>query len=215
MRDLYQMPLAAHFETRTFAQLGINPNRLTIVSSHQPTWLPPSGMARLMSKMPWASDEPVAMDIDVSCGLYNQQGELLDVIWYGNLRNVGESVRHHGDTFIGMNKAYRPNLVEERLTVRLQELSSAVYRLALFVHSKNDQALALAVDGMVFLQDSEDNVIHQHAFASFEQSVKGFCAWQLVRIEDDWRISAPMSAINAKNSGEIAKKWHGIAHHAA
>lgn len=208
MTDAYQPPLTIHFETRTFAELGMAPTKLIVTTSHQPTALPKSGLAGLIAKTPWGNSQPVAMDIDVSCGLYNQKGELIEVVWYGNLRNQGESVRHHGDTFIGMNKAYRPSLVQESLTIRLHELPQAVYRLALFVHSKKNQALSKAVDGVVYLKDGEDNLLHERAFASFDESVKGFCAWQLVRVDDDWRISAPMAAISAKNSGDIAKKWH-------
>lgn len=208
----YHAPLAVHFESRMLSELPIIGNQLVVKSAHQPLELPKTGLQKWLAKLPKIGDDsPVPMDIDLSCGLYNDKGELLEVVWYGKVRSLYESVRHHGDTFIGMNKAYRPSMVEESLSIRIWELDEQVSRLAVFVHSHNLQDLNLAPFGNIYLSDNEGKLIHETPFASFEEGVTGVCAWQFVKMRDgDWRVSAPMSAVKAKNSAEIAKKWHGL-----
>lgn len=208
---IYRPPLAIHFESRMLSELDIVGSQLVFSASHQPTELPKSGLQALLAKTPLADDAPVAMDIDVSCGLYDDKGKLLEVVWYGNVRNFYQSVRHHGDTFVGMNKAYRPSMIEETISIRIWELEQDIHRVALFVHSHHKQPLNKAVDGHIFLNDSDGKLIHEMPFASFTDDVYAVCAWQLVKMRDgDWRLSAPMSVIKAKNSGEIAKNWHGL-----
>lgn len=208
----YHAPLAVHFESRMLSELPLTGNELVVTSSHQPTELPKTGIDKWLAKLPKIGDDrPVAMDIDLACGLYNDKGQLLEVVWYGNVRSLYESVRHHGDTFIGMNKAYRPSLVEESLSIRLWQLDPEVARVAIFVHSYHRQDLNLAIFGKIHLTDNEGTNIHEMPFAGFDEGVTGVCAWQLVKMRDkDWRISAPMSYVKAKHAAEMAKKWHGV-----
>lgn len=208
---VYRPPLAIHFETRTLGEIGVETPYLVLKIAHQPTELPKSGLQALIAKTPFGSDEPQVMDIDVSCGIYDEAGTLTEVVWYGNVRDTTESVRHQGDTFIGMNNAYRPSVVEESLTIRANELPETVHRLALFIHSHNKLDLNKAVSGVGYLLDSEGGIIHEIPFASLDDGVYAVCAWQMVRTKGDWRVSAPVAAIKAKDSGEIAKKWNGTA----
>lgn len=209
---VYQPPLAIHFETRTLGEIGVSTPYVVLKISHQPTVVPKSGFDALLAKTPFGSDEPIEMDIDVSCGLYDEAGKLMEVVWYGNTRNIDETIRHHGDTFIGMNKAYRPSMIEESLTIRLNELEQTVHRVALFIHSNDKVSLNQAVSGTGYLLDSEGVIIHEIPFASLENNVYAICAWQLVRVSHDWRVSAPVAFVKAKDSGEIAEKWNGTAY---
>lgn len=209
---VYQPPLAIHFETRTLSEIGVATPYVVLKASHQPTIVPKTGLDSLLAKTPFGGDEPDEMDIDVSCGLYDEAGKLMEVVWYGNTRNIDETIRHHGDTFVGMNKAYRPSVIEERLTIRLNELEQTVHRVALFIYSNNKLSLNHAVSGSGYLLDSEGIIIHEIPFASLEEGVYALCAWQLVRVSNDWRVSAPVAFVKAKDSGEIAEKWHGTAY---
>ncbi len=204
-KDNRQSPLIAHFESRSLLELGIDTHQLIVSSHHQPTFLPKTGMQAMLAKLPWGKDEPVAMDIDISCGLYDSDGNLIEVVWYGNIRSNEEAVRHKGDTFIGMNKDYNPSVVKEVLGVRLLKLPAIVHRLVFFVHSYHQQPLKLATFGRLELSDSEFHLIHELSFESLDEDVYGLAVWQLVRTLDDWQVSAPMIALKAKNAGEIAK----------
>lgn len=204
--------LITHFESRPLKTLGITTLSLQFTISHQPIEMPKIGLAGLLAKLPFMSDEPVALDIDISCGLYDELGKLIEVVWYGNLRSQDKAVRHHGDTFIGMNKAYRPNVVEENLTIKLHELSKAVHSVAFFVHSKTQHALE-SLDGLMSLKDNENKLIHDRSFVSFDETVIGLCAWQLLRLDDDWQLFAPMTPLTGKHSGDLAYKWQTFAKH--
>lgn len=201
-------PLATYFDPKTLKELGVAGHQLTVTSSHQPTELKKTGLSALMAKTPFGKDVPVPMDIDVACGLYDKAGNLIEVVWYGNLRNATETVRHHGDTFIGMNKSYRPNSVNESLSIRFDELDEHVHRLVVFVHSATLAPLKKAVFGKIGLYDANNNVIHEIEFSTLQERVTGLCAWQIVRtFDDDFRITALVESVSGKNAGELAKKW--------
>lgn len=201
-------PLAAHFDPKPLRQIGFLGSQLLATTSHQPTELEKTGVAALLAKLPFSSDEPVPMDIDVACGLYDEKGTLLELVWYGNLRSSDQSVRHGGDTFIGMNAAYRPSLVEEHLFVRFYELPKEVHRLGIFVHSHSKADLNLAVAGKVSLTDNEGQLIHEIPFAALDDGITGICAWQLLRtFDDDFRLSALLEPIKGDSCEALAKKW--------
>lgn len=201
-------PLAVHFDPKPLRQIGFSGSQLLATTSHQPTELNKTGMAALLAKLPFGSDEPVPMDVDVACGLYDEKGALLDLVWYGNLRNDNQSVRHGGDTFIGMNAAYRPSLVEETLFLRFHELPKEVHRIGIFVHSHTKSDLNLAVAGKVSLSDNEGYLIHEIPFAALDEGITGMCAWQLLRtFDDDFRLSALLEPIKGDSCEALAKKW--------
>lgn len=200
--------LAIHFDPKTLKELDIVASQLVITSSHQPTKLAKTGLQALLAKTPLSKDTPVPMDIDIACGLYDEKGELLEVVWYGNLRNKDESVRHNGDTFIGMNKEYQPSTVQETLVIRYGLLDKRIHRLAIFVHSATNAPLRKALSGQISLHDNENTRIHQIEFATLDEKTTGLCAWQLVRtFDDDFRITALSEPVVGKTAGELAKKW--------
>lgn len=204
-------PLITHFEPRTLSELGIDGNQLEFSVSYQPKSFAKTGIQALLAKTPFGDNQPIAMDIDVSCGLYDELGRLIDVVWFGNKRALSDKIRHHGDTFFAMNKNYRPAMVDEYLSVRTKgrELDK-VYRMAFFVHSYYGHALNQTM-GEVSLSGSKSEFIHQVPLIGFDDGGYAFCVWELTRCDDDWQVSAPMRSLTAKDAGEMAKKWH-IAH---
>lgn len=188
---------------------------LTMTSAHQPTFVAKTGKAKLLAKLPLGDDSPVALDIDIGCGLYDGQGVCLDVAWYGKLRACDDAVRLHGDTFVGMQKDYLPTWVEESLSVRLAMLPQQVQTVALFLRTQGDYALRQAQAGKVILKDDHHS-LSEIAYSEFADS-QSACVWQIKRkhlanqdsVQEVWQVVRPrqVAVLGAKTLGEMMKLW--------
>lgn len=199
------LPLAVHFAPKTLTQLGINANILEMHASYQPASTPKTGLSALLGKLPLGDSKPVAMDIDIGCGLYDHHGTLIDAIWYGRTRNSADSVRHTGDDFHGLTQTAES--LSELLSIRLLQIDNTVARLAMFIHSHHKQPLSMATAGKTVLRDNEDNDIHHIDFKNLDIDCTAMCAWQMIRTTDDWRIEAPMQPLKADNIDQLMMMW--------
>lgn len=197
--------LQAHFSPKTLTQLGINTNVLQVHCTHEPTSLPKTGIEALLGKLPLGNNNPIEMDINIGCGLYNAAGDLIDMVWYGKTRDDIDSIRHEGDSFHGLTQT--ASIINELLSIRLLKLSPNVSKLVFFVHSQHNQPLAKAIDGKVTLQDNESNVIHHLDFNSLDDTTSAVCLWQILRMPDDWRIESIMQSMPHAQMDNLIKAW--------
>lgn len=77
----------------------------------------------------------ISMDLDASAILFNQAGEVLESIFFGNLRSCGPhsapgAVQHSGDSITGEGEGD-----DEQITVRLTQLGEAVKDVFFCIHS--------------------------------------------------------------------------------
>lgn len=197
--------LQVHFAPQTLTHLGIYANILQVHCSHQPTSIPKTGIQALLGKLPLGNSNPVEMDVNIGCGMYNASGKLIDQVWYGKTRDDIDSVRHEGDSFHGLTQT--ASVIDELLTIRLLKLSPNVSKLIFFVHSQHNQPLAKAINGKVQLQDNEGNNIHHLKLGSLDPETTALCLWQMVRMPDDWRIEAIMQPLPHQDMGDLIKTW--------
>lgn len=200
-------PLISHFETQTFGQMGIAPTTLSVQLSYQPTDLKKTGLKALLTKTPFGGDEMVAMDIDIGCALYNAKDELIELVWYGNVRNRAQSVRLSGDSFGDI--IYRPSLLSEHIDVHLPDVSDEAHKIVFFVNSYHKQPLKHAVFGQLSLV-ADGNELHKLEFASLEPDTAALVCWQLTRISNDWQVSALLEPTKSQLLSDIAKNFTGL-----
>ncbi|WP_343745733.1 TerD family protein [Chitinophaga sp.] len=75
-----------------------------------------------------------AVDLDGSCALFNEQKQLQEVVYFGNLRSQDGSIRHSGDDLTGdMNG--NDGLDNEVITVDLSRLNPSVNYVAFVLNS--------------------------------------------------------------------------------
>lgn len=75
-----------------------------------------------------------AVDLDGSCALFSEQKQLLEVVYFGNLRSQDGSIRHSGDDLTGdMNG--NDGLDNEVITVDLSRLNPSVNYVAFVLNS--------------------------------------------------------------------------------
>lgn len=50
------------------------------------------------------------LDIDLHAFLYDDAGQLIEMVWYKNLRDISQNIRHHGDEQLGKKSPSAPIL---------------------------------------------------------------------------------------------------------
>lgn len=204
MSNSRQPSLISHFEPQTLTQLGVGGGQIVFSSSHQPTHLAKTGKDALLAKLPLIGNGELhrAIDVDLSCLIYDKNHELLDKVWYGKLRSQNDAVRHLGDSFKGSAQGHTP-LVEETIVVRLSELSKQIHRIIFAVSSYHKQPLAQADMGIIRLSDNEGHLIHDLMLDALPKDCTTLHAWQMERLLGDWRISAIMANVNDGILGQL------------
>jgi tellurium resistance protein TerZ len=79
-----------------------------------------------------------AVDLDASCALYNEQKQVLEVIYFGNLHSKNYAVKHSGDDRTG-DVGGDDGLDNEVITLDFSGLDSAVSYVAFVLNSFKGQ----------------------------------------------------------------------------
>ena len=114
--------------------------------------------------------KPTFIDLDLSCVMYDGKGEVLERVWFKNVRDNAESIRHRGDSLTGMGDArtqknpYAPvdyRHEQEQLDIYLPKLPKTVKFIAFVVSSFYGQAFNELPEASCHLSDDEGNLILQ------------------------------------------------------
>lgn len=75
-----------------------------------------------------------AVDLDASCALYNENKQLLEVVYFGNLKSKNGSVKHSGDDLTG-DMGGDDGLDNEIITLDFSQLDASVSYVAFVLNS--------------------------------------------------------------------------------
>ncbi|MGM9479482.1 TerD family protein [Pedobacter sp. GSP4] len=75
-----------------------------------------------------------AVDLDASCALYNENKQLLEVVYFGNLKSKNGSVKHSGDDLTG-DMGGDDGLDNEIITLDFSQLDASVNYVAFVLNS--------------------------------------------------------------------------------
>jgi tellurium resistance protein TerZ len=75
-----------------------------------------------------------AVDLDASCALYNENKQLLEVVYFGNLKSKNGSVKHSGDDLTG-DMGGDDGLDNEIITLDFSQLDANVNYVAFVLNS--------------------------------------------------------------------------------
>ena len=131
----------------------------------QQTQMPKSGLYNKFKK------RTQAIDIDLSCLLCNRYGEVIETVWFKNVRDKAQSVRHQGDELLGKKpfcaiddrkedadnnqstKVNDVNLNQESMVLFLSKLPPQVFHVVMIVSSYHGYALSKAKQASCQLSD--------------------------------------------------------------
>lgn len=199
--DANSQPLKVFFEPRTLTQLGVLSGGLVVSIEYQQTEFQKTGWRALMRKLPiFKSMTPfkppmLDMDIDLSCVMLDKSQQVVDKVWYGNLRSSNESVRHGGDALTGAKTLEDRLANQEVISIRLSELPKEVHHLLFVISSYYKHPLSRAKKGVTKMVDAENQLIHATALDTLSAGEYGVLAWCLERCGEDFLLSAPQKGL--------------------
>ena len=184
----------------------------------QHTKMPKSGLYNKFKK------RTQAMDLDLSCLLCNRYGEVIETVWFKNVRDKAQSVRHQGDELLGKKplgaiddrkedpdnnqstKVNDVNLNQESMVLFLSKLPPQVFHVVMIVSSYHGYALSKAKQASCQLSDDEGNVISELAFTKLPAETKALWFASLTRSADSWRYNTEHQPLDNNKMALIEKE---------
>jgi len=184
----------------------------------QHTQMPKSGLYNKFKK------RTQAIDIDLSCLLCNRYGEVIETVWFKNVRDKAQSVRHQGDELLGKKplgamddrqedpdnnqgtKVNDANLNQESMVLFLSKLPPQVFHVVMIVSSYHGYALSKAKQASCQLSDDEGNVISELAFTKLQTDTKALWFASLTRSADSWRYNNDQQPLDNNKMALIEKE---------
>ncbi len=184
----------------------------------QQTQMPKSGLYNKFKK------RTQAIDIDLSCLLCNRYGEVIETVWFKNVRDKAQSVRHQGDELLGKKpfgamddrkqdpdnhqstKINDANLNQESMVLFLSKLPPQVFHVVMIVSSYHGYALSKAKQASCQLSDDEGNVISELAFTKLPSNTKALWFASLTRSADSWRYNTEHQPLDNNKMALIEKE---------
>ena len=94
-----------------------------------------------------------AVDLDASCGLYDDNKNLLEVIYFGNLRSKDGSIAHSGDDLTG-DMGGDDGLDNEIITLDFSRLNPSVSNVAFVLNSFKGQDFGTIPFASIICEDN-------------------------------------------------------------
>lgn len=147
------------------------------------------------------------MDLDLACLLCNRYGEVIEQVWFKNVRDQAESVRHRGDELIGSmptppanietstnnttgSTSTDTNLEQETIAVYLPRLPPHIFHVAFVLSSYYGDAIARVPEGSCTISDDEGTIITQVSLSHLPKDCSAMWVATLTRAADSWRFNA-------------------------
>lgn len=152
-------------------------------------------------------DNKEAMDIDLSCIVFNKELAVLDTVWFKKLRDSSGAVRHQGDSINGKDRGsdaeLNQNIDVESIEIRLPRLPENVHHLALIVSSFNNHALKQISRGYVHIGNDEGNEVYSFDLTRLEDSSSALCVALLTRELGEWRFTIKNLSLKNANMDQM------------
>ncbi len=125
------------------------------------------------------------IDLDSSCVMLNERGEIIDAVWFRQLKSKDGSVVHTGDNRTGDGAGD-----DEQIIADLTKISASVYALVFTVNSFTGQNFSEIENAFCRVIDKQTN----QEIAKFNLSAQGSHTAQLMlklyRHEGEWKVHA-------------------------
>lgn len=156
----------------------------------------------------------ITLDIDLNVFLYDSMGQLLEMVWYKNLRDTSQNIRHHGDELLGKktqqlsNHTDLPNHIVqqdelESIEMRLQNLPNHIHYLALTVNTFSHSPLNSVNQGNIRLQDSMGQTLQHIDLTTLSHKADTLWIATLYRQGFEWRLKLHNAQTDNKPLSEL------------
>lgn len=157
-----------------------------------------------------------SIDIDIACALYDAECTVIDIVWFKQLRDKSESIRHQGDSLNGKDRGeqalYNAPLDQEQIRLYLSKIPAAVSHIALLASSYYGQPFGTVKAGEVHLSDDEGNRAFEVNLKQLPNDCNAIWVASLHREIDDWHVAVQNLPLSDK---DLSKAAQAVAHELA
>jgi len=149
----------------------------------------------MIEKKGFFGTKKIAVDLDASCALFDEQNNFIDAVFYGQLNSKDGSINHSGDDLEG-DADGDDGLDNEIINVDLTRIPQNVNQVVFFLNSFQGQDFATVPFAAIRLYEGTptkvNNIVATYDIAT-DTSFKGFVSMvmgKLYRRNGEWKFSA-------------------------
>lgn len=139
------------------------------------------------------------IDLDASCAMYSADKNLLDVVYFGQLKSRDGSIVHSGDNLTGEGEGD-----DEVINVTLDSVPKNVAYLVFTVSSYKGQTFNEIANAFCRLVDGKDKEIARYEISGGGPQTAMIMA-VLYRHGDEWKMRAMGEALNGKTVNDLVE----------
>jgi tellurium resistance protein TerZ len=130
----------------------------------------------------------VEIDLDASCLMFDDQKELIDTIWWKQLKSRDGSIIHKGDDLTGGGQDGTPN---EEIVVHLNNIPQNIQTIVFTVNSYSSETFDGIPNAFCVLKDKQSgNTIAQYDLSVQGGGHTGLVIAKLYRNNGEWKFKA-------------------------
>ncbi|WP_296236803.1 TerD family protein [Psychrobacter sp. UBA5136] len=190
--------------------LGLDTGTLFFALNYEFTRIEHKGILKRLKK------NESAIDIDLACVLYDDNCTISDIVWFKQLRDKAESVKHQGDSLNGKDRGeqamYLAPLDQEQIRIYLDEIPAHIRHIALIANSYHGQPFIRVKKGEIHLSDDEGNRVFEVNLKQLPPDCVTLWAAHLRREVDDWHLTLQNLPLPAEDLATAAQQ---VAHELA
>lgn len=130
------------------------------------------------------------LDLDLSCLLYDDKAEIVERVWFKNVRDTAESIRYGGDELTGNkiveNHEKKIEQNHENITIFLPKIPQNITQVVFVLSSYTGHDLNLAQQGECSLIDDEGNDILNIKLSRLQDNAPAIWIATLTRHMNQW-----------------------------
>ncbi|WP_201528208.1 TerD family protein [Psychrobacter frigidicola] len=183
--------------------LGLTADTLFFALNYDFTSTKPKGMMKRFK------ENQGAIDIDLACVLYADNCTISDLVWFKQLRDKTESVRHQGDSLDGRDRGeqamYHAPLDQEQIRLYLDKVPAHINHIGLIASSYFGQPFTAVDKGEIHLSDDEGNRAFEVTLKHLPNDCNSIWVASLRREVDDWHLTLqnlPLSATDLQKAAQ-------------
>lgn len=201
---------AAPVLSDSLSALGLTANTLFFALNYDYTLPEAKGLKKRLKQ------NQGAIDLDIACVLYEDNCTISDMVWFKQLRDKAQSVRHQGDSLTGADRGeqalYNAPLDQEQVRLYLNKIPAHINNISLLAHSYYGQPFGKIKAGEIHLSDDEGNRAFEVNLKQLPRDCHALWVASLRREVDDWHLTLQNLPLSAKDLFQAAQE---VAHELA
>ena len=173
--------------SESLSTLGLTADMLFFSLNYEFTKTETKGMMKRFKK------GQSAIDIDIACVLYDDNCTISDIVWFKQLRDKAESIRHQGDSLNGKDRGeqalYNAPMDQEQIRLYLDKIPAHISHIGLLASSYHGEPFGKLKAGEIHLSDDEGNYAFEVNLKQLPRDCSAVWVAGLRREVDDWHLT--------------------------